>query len=247
MTKEIKKWWEGSSKDYQEECKIPVDIHYGPGAPNEKRLRFLGKLKGKKVLEIGCGGAQCGIAMAKQGAKVTGIDLSKEQLKFARGLAEKNKVKINFIQGSYQNLKRFKLGKYDIVFSAYALHYSPNLKQVFKQVYNVLKKNGIFVFSLDHPFFKIVDPKTLKVRASYFKTGKHIEKYTKATFIMYDHKISDLFNSLVEVGFVVEKMLEPDSRRRYKEDPWYGLWDLYLPKIQSKIPPTIIFKVRKLK
>ncbi len=51
--------------------------------------------EGKNVLEIGCGGAQCGIAMAKQGAKVTGVDISEEQLKFAKVLAEKNKVKIN--------------------------------------------------------------------------------------------------------------------------------------------------------
>jgi len=36
--------------------------------------------KGKNVLEIGCGGAQCGIAMAKKGAKVTGIDISPEVL-----------------------------------------------------------------------------------------------------------------------------------------------------------------------
>ncbi len=80
MTKETKKWWESASKDYQEECKIPIDIHYGPGSPNEKHFKLLGKIKGKKILEIGCGGAQCGIAMAKKEAKVTGIDISEEQL-----------------------------------------------------------------------------------------------------------------------------------------------------------------------
>ena len=80
MSRETKKWWEFSSKDYQKECRIPMDIHYGPGSPNEKHLKLMGNLNGKKVLEIGCGGAQCGIAMAKQGAQVTGIDISKEQL-----------------------------------------------------------------------------------------------------------------------------------------------------------------------
>src|SRR3990167_2086609 len=124
MTAETKKWWESSSKDYQEECKIPIDIHYGPGSPNESYYKLLGNLKNKKILEIGCGGAQCGIAMAKQGAKVTGIDISEEQLKFARRLAEKNKVKINLIQGSFQNLSKFKSNNYDIVFSAYAFQYS---------------------------------------------------------------------------------------------------------------------------
>ena len=42
MSKETKKWWEYSSSNYQKESKIPVDIHYGPGAPNEKELKLLG-------------------------------------------------------------------------------------------------------------------------------------------------------------------------------------------------------------
>ena len=65
MTKEVKKWWEKTSKEYQKDCKIPIDIHYGPGSPNEKHYKILGNLKGKKILEIGCGGAQCSIAFAK--------------------------------------------------------------------------------------------------------------------------------------------------------------------------------------
>ena len=76
MTKETKKWWEQVSEWYQKESKIPISIHYGPGSPNEDKLKLLGNLKGKDILEIGCGGAQCGIAMAKKGAKVTGIDIS---------------------------------------------------------------------------------------------------------------------------------------------------------------------------
>ena len=57
MSKETKKWWEKSSKDYQKRCKIPIDIHYGPGSPNEKYFKLLGKIKGKNILEIGCGGS----------------------------------------------------------------------------------------------------------------------------------------------------------------------------------------------
>jgi len=245
-TKEIKKWWESASKNYQKECKIPIDIHYGPGSPNENHLKLLGNLKGKKILEIGCGGAQCGIAMAKKGGKVTGIDISEEQLKFAEELTKKNRVKIKFILGSFQNLNKIKSNSKDIVFSAFALHYSPNIKTIFKQVKRILKERGIFVFSLDHPFFRTLNPKTLKLKGSYFKTGKRVEKYTNGTFVMYTHTIGEIHNLLVEAGFVVEKLIEPDSRKRYPKDPWYGLWN-YNPKFLSFIPPTIIFKVRKKK
>lgn len=241
-TKEVKKWWEKASKGYQKECKIPVDVHYGPGSPNEKHLKLLGNLKGKHVLEIGCGGAQCSIAFAKQGAKVKAMDISSEQLKFAKALAEKHKVKIDFYQGDIKNLKPIKSNSQDIVFSAFALHYVDNLLACFKEVKRVLKKNGLFVFSLDHPFFRTINPKTLKMRESYFKTGKITEK---SGFVMYNHTVSELYNTLIKAGVVVEKIIEPDSRKRYPYDPWYGLWDLYTPKALKMIGPTIIFKCRK--
>lgn len=248
MSKEVKKWWESASKNYQEQSKIPIDIHYGPGSPNEKHLKLLGNLKGKQVLEIGCGGAQCGIAIAKKGARVTGIDISVEQLKFAENLAKKNKVNIKLMRGTYQDLSRIDSNSKNIVFSAFALHYSPDIKKVFKQVYRVLKKGGIFVFSLDHPFYKIVSPKNLKLKQSYFKTGKIEVVFADKTkkFVMYDHTFSELFNPLIEAGFKVEKIIEPDSRKKYSYDPWYGLWD-YKPKLLKMVPPTIIFKARKKK
>ena len=246
MTKETKKWWEYNSRYYQETCKIPIDAHYCPGAPNEAHLKLLGNVKGKKLLEIGCGGAQCGIYFAKQGAKVTGIDISTEQLKFAKALVKKNKVNIKLYKGDIRTLPQIKSNSQDIVFSAYALHYVDNLESCFKEVHRVLKKNGIFVFSLDHPFWNITDPKKLRIKKSYFNTGKYVEVFSDKTkkFVAYTHKVSDFFNLLTEAGFLVEKIIEPDSRKKYYHDVCYGLWD-YQPKIMNLIPPTIIFKARK--
>ena len=248
MTKETKKWWEGQSKDYQKECNIPIDIHYGPGSPNEKHYKLLGNIKGKKILEIGCGGAQCSIAMAKKGAKVTGIDISEEQLKFAKKLAEKNKVNIDFYQGDIRNLKQIKSNSQDIVFSAFALQYVDNLKKCFNEIHRVLKKKGLFIFSLDHPFSRTINSKTLKIKESYFKIGKFVEIFSDKTkkFVAYNHTISELHNLLVGEKFIVERIIEPDSRKKYSYDPWYGIWD-YNPKFLKMFPPTIIFKARKLK
>lgn len=247
MSKETKKWWEYSSQYYQKECKIPIDVHYGPGSPNENHFKLLGNVKNKKILEIGCGGAQCSIAFAKQGAKVIGIDISNEQLKFAKALSEKNKVKIKFYQGDIKKIPRIKSNSQDVVFSAFALQYVDDLSFCFKEVYRVLKRRGLFVFSLDHPFFRTVDSKTLKLKNSYFETGRLVETFSDPTkkFVMYTHTISELHNKLVKSGFVVEKIIEPDSRKRYTFDPWYGLWD-YTPKFLKMFPPTIIFKCKKI-
>ena len=145
MTNDIKEWWEKEAKSYQELCKIPIDIHYGPGSPNEKHLKLLGNIKDKKILEIGCGGAQCSIVFAKKGAKVTAIDISEEQLKFAKSLAEKNKVSIEFYQGDAKNLGQIKSSSHDIVFSAFTFQFIDDLPKCFNEAKRVLKKKGLFV------------------------------------------------------------------------------------------------------
>ena len=243
IEKEIKKWWEEASQYYQKESKISTkSAHYGPYSPTEDKLRLLGNIKGKKILEIGCGGGQCSIAFAKKGAKCIGVDISEEQLKYAKKLAQREKVNIEFRLGSFQNLSGIESQSHDIVFSAFALQYSPNLNGVFRQVYRILKKKGLFVFSLEHPLYQIIDYKTKKIFTNY-KTEK-IEKIeiwpdgSKHKFIIYNRKISDLFNALVEGGFVIEKIIEPLDLK-VNENPNF-------PKDLVKlIGPTIIFKSRK--
>ncbi len=245
MSKEVKKFWDDNSRQYQKDSNIQIGIHYGPGSPYEDSLKLIGNVRGKKVLELGCGGAQCSIEFAKKGASVTAVDLSDAQLKFAKKLAGKHKVNIDFHQGSFQSVPFVKSKSQDIVFSAFAFQYSPDLNKCFKKVNRVLKKKGLFVFSLDHPMYRIADYKTLRLVQSYFKTGKKIEKWGNEDFVIYDHTFSELYNPLAKSGFFVEQIIEPDSRKKYKNDPWYGLW-MYKPKLLKMMPPTIIFKCRKI-
>lgn len=251
MSKEIQKWWDETSVSYQKSSKINTNsVHYGPYAPDESELKLLGNVKGKKILEIGCGGGQCSIALAKQGAVCTGIDISEEQLKYAEKLAKKNKVKINFVHGSFQNLNKIKSNSVDIVFSAYALQYSPDLKKVCKSVYRILKKNGIFVFSFDNPFYLIINKKSHKVVHDYFDTGKiALEETwadnTKHKFVFYHRKISDIHDALIDSKLIVEKIIEPLKLKN--QEAWTkGKWAKIYPKDLVKlIGPTIIFKAKK--
>lgn len=256
MVKEVEKWWEESSKYFQEENKIPThSAHWGTHAPFENEIKLLGNVKGKKILEVGCGGGQSSVALAKQGAICTGIDVSKEQLKFAEELAKKEKVKVKFVKGSFQNLaKYFKPNSFDIAISAWAFQYSPNLKKLFKQIYKVLKKNGLFVFSMPHPFHDIINinefKKTdcIKFERSYFKTGRYeeIEVWpdgSKHKFVGFHVRVSDIYNALVEAGFFVEKIIEPLSLKYHSK----SLEEHYPKKLSKLVPPTIIFKTRKQK
>src|SRR5207302_6846605 len=140
--------WDRHSAAYQAGARLPTDVaHYGPDIATEAEFRLLGDLKGKRVLELGCGGAQCSIAFAKQGAIAIGVDFSGEQLAFARPLCEKEGVKVELHQADLADLAFLRADSIDVVFSAYALGYVEDLGRVFRQVHRILKPDAPLVFS----------------------------------------------------------------------------------------------------
>ncbi len=245
MTNKIKKWWNENSAYYQQDADIQVkNAHYGPYSPDEDKLQLLGDIRGKKILELGCGGGQCSVAFAREGAISTGVDFSSAQLKFAKKLAKEHKVNVNFVKGDIQTLPSFLSNSFDIVFSAFAFIYIKDLTKCFKEAHRVLKPNGLFVFSTEHPFSAIFRQKTQKVKRSYFLTGKYEKKTerpdgSKHTFVIYRRKVSEIFNSLIEAGFTVNKILEPLD---LKQKSWRKI---YRKKMVKLVGPTIIFKATR--
>ncbi len=98
--------WNDLSDYYQRSVRISLeDVHYGPYAPGERDLGMIGDVHELDVLEIGCGGGQNAIVLAKWGAKsVTGLDFSERQLAHARNLAATHSVNVKFVLGRMENL-----------------------------------------------------------------------------------------------------------------------------------------------
>src|ERR1700681_2946603 len=76
---------------------LPIDTlaleRYGASCPRRRfnkefRFRVLGDLRGKAVLDVGCGDGSNSVLLAKLGALVTGIDLSPKSIELARRKAE---------------------------------------------------------------------------------------------------------------------------------------------------------------
>lgn len=101
-----KKGWNIISRSYQKKTKISLeDVHYGPIAQGESELKLLGDVKKKDVLEVGCGGGQNAIILARWGARSVGLDISEEQIKYAKNLAREYKVEVSFLVGTMEDLK----------------------------------------------------------------------------------------------------------------------------------------------
>ena len=213
--------------------------------PTESDLKLLGNVRDKKLLEVGCGGGQCSIAFTKKGAVSTGIDLSEKQIEFAKKLATKEKTNTDFIVDNAEKLSKIKTNSMDIAFSAYALQYV-NLRKCAKAVHRILKKNGIFVFSLQHPAWDMFEWGTTKVANSYFKKGLDVFEWDlgsgKRKAYTIRRTIQDMFEDITAAGFVVEKILEPLPVNKDKAHD-FSYYKLEILKI---VPSTIIFKCRKL-
>lgn len=117
-------------------------------------------LRGKVILDIGCGLGESTVFLAKRGGKVTGIDISSKALNVGRKLAKLHKVSrlTNFKIGDIQKLPD-KSASIDIVIGKAVLHHV-DLKKAITEVERVLKPGGIAIFSdpFDYnPIVKLYD------------------------------------------------------------------------------------------
>jgi SAM-dependent methyltransferase len=243
--------WNRTSAGYQAQHQITADAaHYGPFMPDESELRLLGDVAGQRILELGCGGGQCSIAFARQGAKAIGIDLSDEQIAFARRLAAEHGVAVRFEQGDAADLSRLAAASFDIVFSAYALQYVAAIEQCLAGAARVLTPGGLLVFSLDHPFREVfwdeeADEDSLVAVRSYWRRGPMEWQFSSSGAWMrsFHRTVGDWIDLLRGAGFQVQRILEPEPRLDNAETiSWTGSYDLEMVRL---IPHTVIFVARR--
>ncbi|MBE9052520.1 3-demethylubiquinone-9 3-O-methyltransferase [Nostocales cyanobacterium LEGE 11386] len=124
---------------------------------NKSRIEFFSSYiptwQGVEVLDIGCGGGLACELLAKQGANISGIDLSLNSIKVAQEHAKKSNLKIDYYQGIAENMP-FETNKFDIVLCCDVLEHVTDWKQVISEAYRVLTTNGLFFFDTINKTFK---------------------------------------------------------------------------------------------
>ena len=127
-------WWNPKHSLQQ---MVPIKFDYFKGK--------IGNLKGLKILDLGCGGGLLSEEFAKEGAKVTGIDISENSLKIAKTHASKNNLTITYKKGYAENIPAND-DTFDAVICADCLEHVDNLEKVISEISRVLKNNGIFCY-----------------------------------------------------------------------------------------------------
>ena len=110
----------------------------------------VGKLEGKKVLEVGCGnGIQAIYVMKKyKPAEIIGIDLNENNIRIAKEEALKQGIEnVKFYIDNAHTLSMIEDNSVDIVMNIESAFHYPDKEQFIKQIYRVLKPGGKFVIA----------------------------------------------------------------------------------------------------
>lgn len=186
-------------------------------------LELLGDIKGKNVMDIGCGYGAMTIKIARNGAnKVLGIDVSEKMIE--KGISENPHPNITYKVLCAEELSS--VGeKFDVIVSCLAIHYIEDFKKLFADVYDLLNECGEFVFSMEHPMYTAskfpqqwvsdsdCDVATGFVTDHYGEEGIRNIDWLGKNITKYHHKVDTIFNALIAAGFVFEKVIEPSPSK----------------------------------
>lgn len=111
-------------------------------------INSLSPVKGLKVLDVGCGGGILADSMARQGAKVTGIDLSAKALRVAQLHAlEAQTPNINYREISAEAMAEEQPGSFDVVTCMEMLEHVPDPASVVRACAELVRPGGWVFFS----------------------------------------------------------------------------------------------------
>ena len=175
-------------------------------------------LKGKRVLDLGCGfGEHCKLFVDYGAEKVVGIDISNKMLEIAK--KENSDPKIVYINMPMEDIAQL-TESFDVVISSLALHYVDDFVGVVKSIYSLLDANGVFIFSQEHPLVTCHSGGSRWTRdengekkhvnlANYGIEGERVAKWFVDNVKVYHRTFSNIINTLLEAGFSIEHMIEP--------------------------------------
>ena len=103
----------------------------------------LGDLKGKSLLDVGCGLGEASVYFALKGASVTSSDLSSEMLNNTKNLANYHDVEVKTHLASSDNVE-LEPNSFDIVYAGNLMHHV-DIQETAIQLKRLLKPNGVLV------------------------------------------------------------------------------------------------------
>ncbi|TFE23794.1 class I SAM-dependent methyltransferase [Cohnella luojiensis] len=175
------------------------------------------ELRDKNVLDLGCGyGWHCRYAREQQARSVVGIDLSEKMISRAKEYNDDSAI--DYRQLAIEDID-FGAGEFDVAISSLALHYVERFDIVCRKIYHCLSPGGSFVLSVEHPIFTALAAQDWYYGSQgerlhwpvddYQIEGQRMTRFLDHGVVKYHRTIATLVNALIESGFMITKLSEP--------------------------------------
>ncbi len=225
----------------------------------------LGDVSGKTLLHLQCHFGLDTLSWARLGARVTGVDISDDAIKLAKGLSEELGIDADFVRSDVYDLPQNLDGLFDIVYTSYGvLIWLPDIDRWAGVVEKFLKPGGTFYIVEFHPFGHLFDEEVedgrLELRYPYFNPGEPREwlpdgsgsyadpdAVLNTTTYEWSHSLGDVVTALASTGLRITFLHEfPYSG--YKQLPMMtrgedGWWRL--PEKAESVPLMYSIKATK--
>ena len=132
------RWWDPNSEFKPLHAINPLRLNW---------INGIAPLRGKKVLDVGCGGGILSEAMAAVGAEVSGIDLSEKALKVAKLHLLESGLKVGYQMIAAETLAEQKPGEFDVVTCMEMLEHVPQPASIVAACARLVKPGGHVFFS----------------------------------------------------------------------------------------------------
>ncbi len=238
-------WWDADAEEYlatHGEFLGVADFCWCPEGLREAEARLLGDVAGRRVLEVGCGAAQCARWLAAAGARPVGLDLSAGMLAAGARLSASAGVRVPLVQADAERLP-FADGSFDLACSAHgAVPFCADSAAVMREVARVLRPGGRWVFATPHPvrwmFADDPGPEGLLARMSYFDRTPYVEQDGSgaATYVEHHRTLGDRVREIAAAGLALVDLVEPEWPEGHQR-----VWGQWSPLRGAILPGTAIY------
>ncbi|WP_087724581.1 class I SAM-dependent methyltransferase [Pandoraea sp. PE-S2T-3] len=195
---------------------LPRQVLGLDGAPEWPAIRaMLPDLRGKRVVDLGCGFGWASRWMREQGAaSVLGLDLSQNMI--ARARADTPDPAIEYRIADLDTLDLPALA-FDVAYSALTFHYVRDFDRLVTHLHQSLAPGGYLVFTIEHPIFMaaahphwLADEdgrKTWPVNGYSIEGERRTDWFAKGV-LKYHRTLGTTLNALMRAGFQLQRVEE---------------------------------------
>ncbi len=222
------------------------EITWGILEVPETEIRMLGDVAGKDVVELGCGTAYVSAWLARRGARVTGVDLTAEQLETARRMQAEHGLEFPLIHASAEDVP-LPDASFDLVVSEYGASIWCDPDLWIEEAARLLRPGGELVFLVNGTILMLCTPDTDPVEPAgtdllrpYF--GMKRFEWIEDTSVDFHLGYGDWIRVLTSNGFEVERLVE-------LRNPGHGSgrYDLFTAEWAERWPAEEMWKARKVR